>query len=165
MTTVDEPNRAIVERREQIGAEPRPTTLSGADLAAEVSAARDADDLYRLYRPEWVIVYTADALAVAPGAKEPLAPDELVRYAHEHFELRYAGRVRPEDVRFTPAGVGPHARVHLELRLPNLKGEFKFEALARGYAVRMGWSNFQLVVRNSKLDHELRAYGVKRLPK
>ncbi len=155
-----DPRRAIVERREQVAAEPRPVKLSHTDLADEVAAARDADDLYRIYRPEWVIVFVAAADRIGSDADG----HELVAATAEFFASRYSGRVRDEDVRHTAVGAGPTARVQLQLRLPNLKGEFKTEPLARAFAAEQGWDDATVVARNGKADHELRAYGVKKLP-
>jgi hypothetical protein len=87
----------------------------------------------------------------------------MIDCANEFFDAKYAGRVRDIDVRFVPRGLGAYATVQLQLRLPTLKGEFKTEALAIEFAVDQGWTDATVVVRNSKADHDLRNYGVKKL--
>lgn len=120
---------------------------------------RDTDDLYRLYRQEWITVFTASETAVGDD------PGAAALEAMEHFEAKFRGRVHEHDVRIVAAGLHPHsARVHLQLRLPNLKGEFKYAYLAERYAEDQGWDDWTIVARNSKDDHDLRGYSVKKLP-
>lgn len=152
-----DPRRAIVDRREQVGAEPRPTRLSQVDLREQAGAVREADDLHRLYRPEWVSVHVE---AAVDGDR---TPEALTEAALAHFDAHYDGRVHSGDMRLAVAGAGPTARVALQLRLPNLKGEFKTAALAHAHATGQGWDDYTVVGRNTKADHELRGYGVKKL--
>ncbi len=151
--TEPNPRDAVAARRDQIAAEPRPRTQH---LIAEKNTGGQATDLYRLYRPEWQIAYVA---------ADELSVDTLLRQVREVFERRWAGRVCQDDVRYDVIdadGVSPRAMILL--RLPTVKGEFKFAFLAHRHAREQGWADFQVVARNSQADHELRMYGVKRLP-
>lgn len=133
--------------------DPRPAKLSHVDIAEQVANIRDTDDVYRLYRPEWVIVY----VSIVPP--EGTALDNCQRW----FDSAYAGRVHPEDVRFEHVGHGPHAMCQLQLRLPTLKGEWKYVFLAQRFADDQDFADYTIVQRNSKADHELRNYGTLRL--
>lgn len=153
-----DPRRAIVERRDEIATQPRPAKLSHVDLAAEVAQVRETDDLYRVYRREWIVAHVEDRL---PGDDERTAP--MLMRCKEHFAAKYAGRVHPDDVAYECLGGAPHDIVQLKLRLPNLKGEFKTEALARAYVHSQVWLDAMVVARNSREDHTLRGYGIKKL--
>jgi hypothetical protein len=134
--------------------DPRPVRLSPLDLSAEVAAVKETDDIFRVYRPEWVIVHT-----IAGDD-----PADLLDQAHRHAEHTYAGRVKPEHIWFDVYnGADTHHWVHLHLLKPNLKGEFKTLQLARGYVTEQDWTDAEIVVRNSKRDHEIRSVGVKKL--
>ncbi len=154
MTSPD-PRRAIVERREAVAAEPRPTPLAYTDLPAHVAAARAQAELHRVYRSEWVTVNTAqDAQPV-----EALTAG-LRRYFAEHYQ----GRVHPQDVRLM-VEAGPVENIaRLQLLLPTLKAEFKTADLARRYADEQGYDDAVIVARKSEADHKLRNYGVTKLP-
>lgn len=132
---------------------PRPAKLSPLNIQAEAATVRETDDVYRVYRPEWVIVCVFGVPAEGAALEQ----------AHRYFQENYAGRVHPEHARFEHVGAGPHAVVYLQLKLPTLKGEFKYAFLAQRHAEKQGWSDWSIVARNSKADHELRSYGVKRL--
>lgn len=109
-----------------------------------------AHDLFRLYRPEWITVFTTHE-----GA------DRAITY----FETTYRGRVYDTDMKIIDSSAGSAvARVQLQLRLPNLKGEFKHAYLAQRHAETQGWDEWTIVARNSKADHDLRGYSVKKLP-
>ena len=168
MSEEPDPRQAITAHRDQLAAEPRPERLTHTDLAADVHAAQAAASWYRVYRPEWVIVYTAHAATMDPRPlSEPTSPErhvELARAAIEYFEAHYLGRVRDGDVRLFLSGRGAHAVVLLQLRLANLTGVFKTEELALDFAADHAWTDTTIVARNSRLDHELRGYGVKKLP-
>ncbi len=157
MEPTPDPRRAVVERREAVAAEPRPTPLHSTDVAEQVSAARDSDELYRLYRPEWQIVNVTSRLSDDPS------DEAMLTAARAHFEDKYAGRVRDEDVRYVTSGSGRHALVQLHLRMPTLKGEFRYAFDAQRHAEANGWSQWDIVVRHSDADRRLRAYGVTKL--
>lgn len=116
------------------------------------------DVTWRLYRAEWLIVYTSDQTG-QDGKAECRAA----------YARKYGGRVRPEDVRVVPAimgrlgGDGPHC---VQLRLPNLKGEFKNpeDALALGQELAAAGSTCDLVRRGSPEEQALLDYGKKMLP-
>jgi hypothetical protein len=142
------------------------------DLPAEVTAVRETDDVYRVYRPEWVTVHLRSRSCPSSGSGL-LAP--LVAECREFFASQYAGRVRPEDMEVAvTAELGAQAKhrqgnpatyvARLRLRLPNLKGEFKNEAHAHAFVAARGWQDATVLVRNSRGDHELRSYGRKLLP-
>lgn len=117
---------------------------------------RDADDLWRVYRHEWVIAYTAEV-----GTRTAEDADQELR---AHFDWRYAGRVHLEDVQMSIDEHDPELH-RLLLRLPVLKGEFKHRPAAN--ALRTALDDGRLtvtVVRNSREDHDLRAYGTRALP-
>lgn len=131
------------------------------DLTAEVAAVRETDDVYRVYRPEWVIVFSL----VEPSYDSSDQTISLVGECREFFRRNYAGRVRPADmaVVVSPGSVraGGHTTtiVRLQLRLPTLKAEFKTEPYARDFVTAQGWGDATIVARNSRGDHELRGYG------
>lgn len=110
----------------------------------------EPDDLFRLYRREWVQVYRSVAVSTA-------GRDEV----EAHFMAKYKGRVRGDDVEFSKI---PGTSI-LKLRLWNLKGEYKTEAYALQVVQGMGWSDVRVVKRNSREDYALREYGAKMLPK
>ena len=131
-------------------------------------------DLWRVYRREWVIVYSLNAVL---NRADPLAdhlPVILSDGVSEYFEAHYAGRVADDDVRFGSEILGLTAHAQLELFLPNLKAEFKHRADAETYlqrrlevdvdAVPLGGRVYHVVQRNSTQEQELLSYGVKKLP-
>lgn len=120
---------------------------------------RETDDVYRIYRPEWIYVYTA-AATFSSTASDAHTVTEQVK---EHFETRYRGRVRDDDWAIECVGEGETFMARLLLRLPNLKGEFKHAFLAQRHADSEGWADYTIVQRNSRADHELRSYSVRRL--
>jgi len=153
--TVEQPDpcRAVVDRREQLAAEPRPrpvmvTTTDTVEM-----------DMFRLYRREWTIMYTA---AVNDNGYQDA---DLLPACRTHFETTFAGRVRDEDVRYELVDEGTAGvRGRLLLRLPVLKGEFKHATAAFDWAVEQGWDDVMIVPRNSAIDHNLRSYSIKKLP-
>jgi hypothetical protein len=111
----------------------------------------ETDDLYRLYRQEWVIVHTVS------GDGEIAEP--FVVQAHQHGRDTYP-ELAPEmlglEAHTDNAG---HFWVHLKLFKPNMKGEFKHERDARRFAEKQSWLVTEIVARNSKRDHVLRNFG------
>lgn len=150
-----DPREAIAARREQIADEPRPRPLYVMGQQPPPSAEQQ---IYRLYRPEWVIVYTA----AATGAAHP--GEDLVQACTEHFRLRYLGRVRDSEVLIDLDDPATPSMARLKLCLPTMKGEFKHAVPAYEFAQQQGWTVFTVVERNSNADHNLRAYGTKKLP-
>jgi hypothetical protein len=108
--------------------------------------------LWRVYLPEWVIAHTAAELEV-PGDKE----------CRDVFEELYRGKVREADWRIrNPSGFRPGRRV-LELRRPNLQGEFKDEHDAEGLRAERG-EEAVVVLAGSPEERELSDYGRRMLP-
>ncbi len=116
-----------------------------------------AEDLFRLYRPEWTVAFTACA---TPNG---YTPEQVVGVCTEHFRHRYDGRVHNDDWRVVGHTYDSPAIARLELRLPVLKGEFVHRADAEAHAHEQGWETFAIVERHSRADHDLRNYGVKKL--
>lgn len=81
----------------------------------------------------------------------------------EKFSQQFVGRLLPEDLRVEPDTDGTWI---VEGRCWNVLAEWKYEQSARGYADNLHLDGFdpEVVSRNSKREHELRAYGVLRLP-
>jgi hypothetical protein len=105
---------------------------------------------WRVYLPEWLIVYSSNAFT-EQGKAECL----------QHFADRYAGRVREEDWRVvcsvtSKPGGWPYL---LELRLPNLRGEFKDRQDVPVYDAEDAY----LVRRGSAEEQALLEYGKKML--
>jgi hypothetical protein len=108
--------------------------------------------LWKVYLPEWVAAYTSVQLEV-DGQREC-----------EHvYEQIYAGRVRDEDRRIrNPGQLRPGRRV-LELRLPNLQGEFKDRDEADELRGERG-DEAVVVLAGSPEERELSDYGRRMLP-
>ncbi len=105
------------------------------------------DATWRVYLREWLTVYTADVTG-SDGRDE----------CQRHFWSKYRGRVRGEDVMYVNTQYP-----QLQLRLPNLKGEFKDEADARwSFTVHAGQEEAPRVVQcGSPQEQALLEYGVK----
>jgi hypothetical protein len=132
-------------------------------------------EVFRLYRPEWVVLHVVTVTDNQPRAA-------MLTAAQAHFEDKYAGRVNVDDVRFVcfgreqcgscDAGLPqsctcpeqqPDEAVQVQVHLPTLKGEFKYAILAAAHAEAEGFEDWTIVVRDSEADHELRGYGVRKL--
>lgn len=116
----------------------------------------DNDDLWRLYRREWVIVHTVhrrgeDARDAFTAAMEWIAEN-------------LKGRVEDNDtqiqVHTDQAGL---FWAHVMVFKDNLKGEFKYMQGAERHAIAAGYDEYTIVPRNSAIDHDIRSYGVKKL--
>lgn len=117
---------------------------------------KETEDIWRLYRREWVTVHTITMSA--PDAFT--VTDE----AHRWVKNNLVGRVRDEDISYT---------VHNNTKLlfwcdvkvfkDNLRGEFKHVEAAQVHAMQQGWEEYVIVPRNSKSDHDIRNYGVVKL--
>jgi hypothetical protein len=146
---------AIAARREQVKAFERPEVLSGVDIKQAVQSVRETNDTFKVYVKEWLMVFASIAPVKAGGEQEVL----------DRFEEKYAGRVRDEDVRLEPSSsVSPDDySMRLMLRLPNVKGEFKTRALASAYVDEQGFEDASIVSRNSRDEHVLKDYSIKKL--
>lgn len=119
--------------------------------------------IVRLYKPEWVVVYTV-ACTKGEGFM-PQTRESLAAQTWQHFQDLYEGRVRPGDVTVQMGGTRTSPIYRLVLRLPTCRGEFKTREYAERFAQRHGYDKAIIVPRGSKADHELRNYGLKMLPK
>jgi len=148
---------AIADRRDQVKAFDRPEKLSDTDIASEVQLARETADTFKVYVPEWVIMFTSKAPHAEGGQAE----------AEAFFATKYEGRVEDTDVRYEPASrVFPDKfPTRLFLRLPNVKGEFKTKLHADDFVEKSGLAEAQVVARNSRNEHKLKDYGIKKLLK
>lgn len=106
---------------------------------------------WRVYAPEWLSVYTSDQLEV-PGMRECQAV----------FDLTYAGRVRLTDMRIKGIGLMRPAHYCLQLRLWNLKGEYKDRREVLDHSIEIPHAH--LVQRGSPEERELTEYGKRMLP-
>ena len=118
------------------------------------------EELWRVYLPEWLIAYSSHA-AAQPGWEECLA----------WFDTHYAGKAYSSDWRITsldglPAALadaeGYRGRWVLQLRLNNLRGEFRDKDDAVKLAAELG-SDAEVVAKFSREDRKLAGYGKRRL--
>jgi hypothetical protein len=112
---------------------------------------------WRAYLTEWLTVWTSDALEVM-GQRE----------CRDVFARKYEGRVRPEDMRIRSAGPLRPSPQALQLRLPNLRGEYKDygDAVALASDLMDGHEAILCVVvqRGSSEERSLLDYSKKMLP-
>lgn len=123
---------------------PRPKPLGDVDLHEAVAQVRETPDIWKVYQPDWLIVCATTS-------------DLLCR---DYFDRFYAGRVRDEDVRYNSAVGGTFV---LELRLPNLKGEFKYKHLAEAWVELHPAKGTEIVARSSRAEMKLLEYGKRKL--
>ena len=117
---------------------------------------KETDDIWRLYRREWVIVHT---ITMSPPAARPVV-DEARRWATDNL----AGRIRDEDISLVAHTDGKLLFwCDVKVFKDNLKGEIKYVEAAQIHAVQQGWDEYVIVPRNSKSDHDIRSYGVVKL--
>ena len=151
---MNSPRHAITERRDEIAALPRPSVLGGA--ASQEVLTRETADLFKVYRPEWIVVAISDA----PGQA---GKEEL----EARFAERWEGRVFPEDVLLEPGSEKFPDKYawRLKLRLWNVRGEFKWLVQAQEFVTKQEWTGCaRVVIRNSRDEFSLREYGQKKLP-
>ncbi len=114
---------------------------------------------WRVYHYEWITVHTAFGRDSASA----------IEHATAHYTEHYAGRVREADVQylFDEETYG-RAAVLLQLRLPNLRGEFKDRERAEQFSDLMFGAEpghrVHVVGADTEQDRTLLAYGVKQLP-
>jgi len=115
------------------------------------------DATWRVYLAEWLIVYTSDELEVI-GQRECEAV----------FARKYQGRLRDGDWRIRNPGAFRPGRRVLQLRLPNLKGEYKDNADAVALASELMDAHpdgpCDVVHRGSAGEQALLDYSRKMLP-
>lgn len=118
---------------------------------------RETDDLWRLYRREYVIVHT-----ISRTGDEDAKPvfDQIRTWMQENL----AGRIRDTDMRITlNTDNAGSFWAHAEVFRDNLKGEFKHVEQAQLFASQQQYEEYVIVPRNSKSDHDIRNYGVVKL--
>lgn len=116
----------------------------------------NVDEIWRLYRREWVIVQTISQLA--------LDSDGVVALAHAWCDVNLTGRVDAADVSLDLKTDGTGVFwCHVMVFKENLKGEFKHMGQAEKYAATNGYDEYTIVPRNSQADHEIRSIGVRQL--
>lgn len=110
---------------------------------------------WRVYLTEWLTVFTAGYMGLS-GEQE----------CRDHFDGKYAGRVRDADWRVSRSG--PAFWPVLQLRLPNRRGEFKDhnDALKLASSLMDGYQDgpCDIARRGSPEEQELLDYGKKKLP-
>ena len=124
------------------------------DRAATVQATKKAAELqstWRVYRKEFLL----DSRHITR------------REAMERFDAVYRGRIADEDVRFDEDLIRSRP-YEVWVRRWNLAGEFKWEGQAWDHVERIkatdeGITDFDVVPRNSRREHTLKAYGVAKL--
>lgn len=118
---------------------------------------KETEDIWRLYRREWVAVHTLDTIR-ADDARP------LYEAGRQWAQDNLTGRVDPADVNISMSTdtLGTFWGQVIVFK-DNLKGEFKERTNAELYARVKQWDEYTIVPRNSKADHEIRSYGVRKL--
>ena len=155
--TGPDPHAALVEHRDRIAAEPRPSRL------AEPAPGTGGADTWRVYCHEWVTVHTEAVHPSVLGTRDGAGLTPEAAACRQFFVEHYQDRIRPHHSRIDAQLIGGGGIVQLQLFKPNLRAEFKTRELAEGYVAEQGLDAV-VVERNSRADHDLRAYGVRRLP-
>jgi hypothetical protein len=115
---------------------------------------KETDDIWRLYRREWVTVHTVS-----------MAESRLCRMAAGQWvKENLTDRVHSDDIEldFDTDGATRYW-CHIRVFKDNLKGEFKYQSNAVRHAAQENYEEYAIVARNSKADHDIRSYGVKKL--
>lgn len=121
-----------------------------------LTVSNETEGLYRVYRHEWVVVHFL--------MQDPDNPTPLVDQVREYFQQRYEGRVRPEDMRIECSGRDINEVCQLQLKLPNMRGEFKHRIDALRWVKEQGWDEYRVVLAGTQVDEQLRQYGIRKLP-
>ncbi len=117
---------------------------------------KETDDLWRLYRREWVTVHTIDS--EADDGRE--AFDAARAWIAENL----TGRVQDQHIQIElNTDLSRTFWAHIKVFKDNLKGEFKYADSAQMFAMKKQYDEYTVVPRNSKTDHEIRSYGVVKL--
>lgn len=110
-------------------------------------------DIYRLYRWEWVFHVSTPVTSEEDEEAALLA-------LHEVAEEQLVGRVHYQHLRWVIFLDSGGRTCKLEKRIPNLRGEFTERQQAIDYATAQGWYDCTSVVeRHSTADNQLRSYG------
>jgi len=114
------------------------------------------DEMWQVYLPEWLIVYSSRAGA-QPGWEE----------CHAWYQDHYRSRIYSDDWRIVPVG-NPcpgqpnRSRSMLQLRLNNLRGEFWDKADAEKLAGELG-TGAEVVAKFSREARKRTEYGKRTL--
>lgn len=118
---------------------------------------KEIDDIWRLYRREWVTVHTLPTMQTANAV--PVYDAGLA-----WIEENLAGRVRKNEINIViSTNRDGTFWGRIVVYKDNLKGEFKHYGQAEHHARSEGYEEYTIVPRNSKSDHDIRSYGVKKL--
>lgn len=125
--------------------------MSTAELVQSTKVSQELGSTFRVYVKEWVF------------DSRHLSHDE----ASSHYIVTYEGRLANGDAEISKDFDDTWV---LKLNLWNVAAEWKREHLAEAYAKalvedgRCSSGDVQVVPRNSKLEHQLRAYSILKLP-
>lgn len=121
----------------------------------------EIDDIWRLYRREWVIVHTIDGTL---DHEHIVAAAPVFEAACQWAKDNVVGRVRDEDVNIQlNTDNDTRAWAHVRVFKETLKGEFKQRSNAEVFASINNFDEYTIVPRNSPADHDIRNYGVTKL--
>lgn len=137
---------------EDRGMKARDTSRQIVGDTATIVRQTKSNEIRSTYR-----VYVREFLLAAKGEE---------REVDETYSSRHEGRVRPEDAeKRTCAETG---LTELHLRLWNVKAEWKDERLADAHLEEIlrddPEAEAEVVVRNSRREHQLTSYGKLKLP-
>lgn len=118
---------------------------------------KETDDIWRLYRREWIAVHTLDEVQAADATP-------VFEAGRTWAQENLAGRMRDDEYNLSLTTDG-HGRFWGQVMVykDNLKGEFKHYGHAERHAREQDYEEYTIVPRNSKADHDLRSYGIKKL--
>ena len=130
-----------------------------------MSDVKETEDIYRLYCREWVTAHTVSLTTTRA--------EECITAADLWVTENLTGRVVLSDVRFQLSTDRPsmlretpepaHVWTHIQVFRDNLKGEFRDAPTASRFAENNGFEEYTVTVRNSRVDHQIRNYGVTKL--
>ena len=126
------------------------------NIQAGVKASREYEGIVRVYRIEPINVYTT------PGCRHATT---AIAQARAWVERNLADRVGEILVEYATAEAGSEIIATVTVHAPVMKGEFKSHQIAKEWLCRQtGWDHteVEIIAKNSKRDHEIRAFGVKR---
>jgi hypothetical protein len=127
---------------------PRPQRLD-TERSARDEISRQVPSTWRVYLPEWLLVYASDALGSAGVAE-----------CEGKFERDWKGRIRDED--FQVISAASNLPAVMRLRVPSMQGEWKDETLARQQAEGLP-GDVRVVAAFSAQERELLDYGKRKL--
>lgn len=103
-------------------------------------------DLWKVWRQEWMVQFA--------GSTEEAC--------WAHFKEKFEGRVRPDDAKIHHVD-GLDDLHYLQLKLWNVKAECKTYEEAERVIAEYQLPDTKILPRNSREEHELRDYSVKKL--